>query len=348
MSATSPREEPCNLKILLSSHRFSPEIGGIETASATLATEFARLGHEVRVITESGAPDGLDWPFAVIRRPGAGALLEEVRWCDVFFQNNISLQNLWAALLLRRPWVVAHQTWLEPTGEPPGWRSHLKRLLLRCGTNVAISQAVEEHVGQRGEIIGNPYRESLFRELPGVARDGDLVFLGRLVSDKGVDTLLRAMGELKREGLQPRLTIVGSGPEEERLRALVAELGLAAQVTFAGAQTGEPLVRLLNAHRIMVVPSRWAEPFGIVALEGIACGGVVAGSAGGGLPEAMGPCGLSFPNGDSTALAAVLHRLLTEEGLIAQLRAGAAAHLARHTGRAVAEQYLRVFADCLR
>jgi glycogen synthase len=181
-----------------------------------------------------------------------------------------------------------------------------------------------------------------------VRRDGDLVFLGRLVSDKGADTLLRALGELKAAGLQPRLSIVGSGPEEEMLRALSAELGLEAQVTFAGAQSGEPLARLINAHRIMVVPSRWAEPFGIVALEGIACGCVVVGSSGGGLPDAIGPCGLCFPNGDSSALAAALRRLLTEQGLIAHFRAGAAAHLARHTTRAVAGEYLRVFADRLR
>ncbi len=335
------------MKILLSSYVFSPSIGGIETASASLATEFAALGHKVRLITETVVPDGLDWPFVVFRRPRASALLKHMRWCDVFFQNNLSLQNLWAALLLRRPWVVAHQTWIEPTGALPGWRSHLKRFLLRFGANVAISRAVEEHMGQRGDIIGNPYRESLFRELPEVRRDEDLVFLGRLVSDKGADTLLRALGELKDGGVRPRLTVIGSGPEEEALRALTIELGLAEQVTFAGPQTAEPLVRLLNAHRIMVVPSRWAEPFGIVALEGIACGCVVVGSSGGGLPEAIGPCGLTFSNGDTAGLTAVLRRLLTDEELVAQLRAGAAAHLARHTARAVAQEYLRVFTRCV-
>lgn len=336
------------MKILISSHRFSPEIGGIESSSATLATGFVERGHEVRLITATAATDGRDWPFAVIRQPGFGTLVDQVRWCDVFFQNNISLQNLWAALLLRRPWVVAHQTWLWPQGEAPGWTAHLKRFLLRFGTNVAISRAVEDHVGRRGVIIGNPYDERRFRELAEVRRDRDLVFLGRLVSDKGADTLLHALGELKESGQRPGLTIVGSGPEEETLRTLSAELGLDAQVVFAGPLSGEPLVRLLNAHRIMVVPSRWEEPFGIVALEGIACGCVMVGSSGGGLPDAIGPCGLSFPNGNSSALAAALRRLLANDGLTAEFRTAAAAHLAHHTTRAVVGRYLRVFSDQLR
>jgi glycosyltransferase involved in cell wall biosynthesis len=335
------------VRILVCSHRFSPEIGGIETSSAALATEFAQLDHEVRLITGTGASDGLTWPFEVIRNPGAGALLRQARWCDIFFQNNISLQTLWPAFLIRRPWIIAHQTWLAPPGERPGWPTHLKRFLLRFGKNVAISHAVADHLGVRCEIIGNPYRESLFHERSDLPRDRDLVYLGRLVSDKGVETLVRALKELNKEALCPRLTIVGSGPEEETLRTLTSELGLDGQVTFAGAHTDEPLTRLLHAHRIMVVPSRWAEPFGIVALEGIACGCVVVGSSGGGLPEAIGPCGLTFPNQDCAALAAALRRLLTEDGLIAQLRAGAAAHLAKHTARAVAEQYLQLFAGCL-
>ena len=63
----------------------------------------------------------------------------------------------------------------------------------------------------------------------------------------------------------------------------MAALGLERQVEFTGVLQGETLVRTLNAHRIMVVPSRTPEPFGVVALEGIACGCVVVGSEGGGL-----------------------------------------------------------------
>src|SRR5262249_24308079 len=140
--------------------------------------------------------------------------------------------------------------------------------------------------------------------------------------------------------LQPDLTIVGSGPEEEKLSRLARELGLDRQVTFAGQKSGEDLARLLNQHRALVVPSRWAEPLGIVALEGIACGCVVVGSREGGLPEAIGPCGLTFENGNARELANRLKELLLNPGKIDALRKESSAHLARFRADAVASAYL--------
>src|SRR5262249_34552970 len=153
-------------------------------------------------------------------------------------------------------------------------------------------------------VIGNPYRDEIFHGIPGIERTLDLAFVGRLVTDKGVDLLLDALALLAGRGLQPSLSVIGDGPESERLEEQTRRLDLDGQVTFLGTGTGEDLCAILHHHRILVVPSRYNEPFGIVALEGIACGCAVVGSAGGGLPEAMGPCGLTFPNGDVPALAA--------------------------------------------
>ena len=327
------------MKILFSSHCFWPEVGGIETASEALAGEFARLGHEVRMVTQTAGPDSRRWPFEVIRRPGAGLMMRLARWCDVFFHNNISLQSGWPLLAVRRPWVIAHQTWISHSG----WRDRLKRLLLPFAANVAISRAVAKELGQPSEVIGNPYRSAIFTNTGG-DRSG-LVFVGRLVSDKGVDLAIRALGKL--EG-GPQLTVIGSGPEEAALRTLSAELGLADRVIFAGSQTGAALAALLNRHRIMVVPSRWAEPFGIVALEGIACGCVVVGSEAGGLPDAIGPCGKTFPNGDADALATALRELLSDDGEVARLLSQAPDHLAKHTPEAVAAAYIEVFRRAIR
>jgi glycosyltransferase involved in cell wall biosynthesis len=337
------------VKILLASHRFSPDIGGIETVSALLASEFARGGHEVRVITETAEEDLRDWPFTIARKPSPGEVLRQVAWCEVFFQNNISLKNLWAGLLLRKPWVVTHQTWIGNFAGAGGWPAHVKRLLLRFGTNVAISGAVARHIATKAvQIIGNPYDEQVFHLLPHLRRDRDLVCLGRLVSDKGVNVLLRALGLLRERKIAPGLTIIGKGPEEETLRKLAATLGLGAQVDFSGPLTGPPLAEMLNRYRILVVPSTWAEPFGIVALEGIACGCVVIGSEQGGLPSAIGPCGVTVPNGDAGALAAAIERLLGDAALQEQYRVGAPAHLARHTPQAVGAAYLQVFAHATR
>ena len=185
-------------------------------------------------------------------------------------------------------------------------------------------------------VILNAYRDDLFRVLPGVERTRDLLFVGRLVSDKGVDLLLGALGSLRARGLRPGLTILGEGPEAPRIAEQARRLGVADQVEMPGVRTGEELVRSLNEHRILVVPSRYNEPFGIVALEGIACGCTVVGSSGGGLKEAIGPCGLTFPNGDSAALAEILAGLLADPARGRDLLRHAPEHLARHGSAAMA------------
>src|SRR5207248_5895588 len=143
---------------------------------------------------------------------------------------------------------------------------------------------------------------------------------------------------LKLVTAKPRLTIVGDGPERAALEKQASQLQ--SQVEFAGAQHGEQLADSLRQHHILVVPSLWQEPFGIVALEGIACGCVVIGSAGGGLSEAIGPCGVTFPNGDARALAKAIARLLADPDECARLRQAAPTHLARFTPRHIAEIYL--------
>jgi glycosyltransferase involved in cell wall biosynthesis len=245
------------------------------------------------------------------------------------------------ALLLRKPILVAHQTWLQDTRGRIGWNNRLKHVLLRFVTNVAISKAVADGISGHSFVIGNPYDDTVFRLIPNIGRDQNLAFVGRLVSDKGADLLLQAMRLLQNDGVTPDLTIVGSGPEKKNLESLAIELSLDRQVIFAGQKSGGALAELLNRHRILVVPSRWAEPFGVVALEGIACGCVVLSSENGGLKEAIGPCGVTFENGNVRALADQLKRLLNDLALQAELRGQAAEHLAKFQSDAVAAAYLR-------
>lgn len=331
------------MNILLVSYVFSPAVGGIETMSETLAEEFTRQGHVVKVVTQtpSLAPDG--FAYEVVRQPSRAHLLRLARECDVFFHNNISLQTAWAALAARKPWVVTHQTWTTRTDGTRGWQDRAKEFLCRYATGISISQAIADRAASPSVVIGNCYRATLFRVLPDVMCDTELVFLGRLVSDKGVDVLLEALGILQAQGLMPRLTIIGDGPEREAFQALAQNLQDSERVQFVGAQGGEELVRLLNRHQIMVVPSRWAEPFGIVALEGAACGCVVVGSESGGLKDAIGPCGVTVPNGDAGALARALAELLSDPARRMHYQQAAPGHLTRHMPEAVARAYLKVF-----
>ena len=331
------------LKILLGSHHFLPSTGGIETASNLLAREFAALGHEVRVITQTEGNGS--FPFAVTRRPGPLALWREVRWCHVFLQNNISLRTLWPLLILRRPLFIVHQTWIANSDESVGWRHRLKNWVLRHATSLAISRAIADRLPTSSIQVGNPYDDQIFTDSSAGPRSKELIFVGRLVSDKGANLLLEAMAALESK---PRLTIAGDGPERENLEKQAAELNLQSRIEFVGSQTSHQLAELLRQHQILVVPSRWREPFGIVALEGIACGCVVVGSAEGGLAEAIGPCGLTFPNGDARALAGILARVLSDPVERDRLRQNAENHLARFAPRQVAAVYLSAMETALR
>jgi glycogen synthase len=337
------------MKILFYSPAFLPHVGGLEINVANLAECFQRAGHEVAVVTTTpgDGPDG--FPFRVVRRPSARELLRWTRWCDVYHQANVSLRGLWPLLFVRRPWVASHHSWYCRTDGRVAWQDRLKRYLLRfAAASIAVSRAVADDLDTPSTVISNSYRDDLFRRLPGVERVGDLVFVGRLVSDKGVDVLLDALALLAAEGLRPGLALIGEGPERPRLEEQARRLGIEGQVDFQGTRTGEDLVAVLNRHRILVAPSRYNEPFGIVALEGIACGCVVVGSEGGGLKDAIGPCGETFENGDAAHLARVLSRRLRNPEMDEDCLRHAESHLARHTADRAAAAYLRALEGAVR
>src|SRR5438046_2836554 len=277
-----------NMKILFSSYAYAPFIGGIETVSALLAREFLVASHEIILVTETPAlvlsPD----PFEIARNPSLARLLQLVRWSEIVFQNNISLRHLIPALLVRKPVLVVHQTWIRNIAGEIGWKDRIKRALLPRVRNVAVSLAIANDINIGAEVIGNPYDDRIFKLIPHAARGRELLFVGRLVSDKGVDVLLRALGILKQQNISACLTIIGCGPEEANLRALACELGLGQAVTFAGETVGPELAELMNRHQIIVIPSRRPEPFGIVAPEGSACGRTGGGTTEGGVSEPMG------------------------------------------------------------
>ncbi|MGH7888104.1 MAG: glycosyltransferase, partial [Candidatus Binatia bacterium] len=119
------------------------------------------------------------------------------------------------------------------------------------------------------------------------------------------------------------------------------------QVAFAGAPSSAEVASLLHQHEILVVPSLWEESFGVVALEGAASGCVVVGSDGGGLPEAIGPTGITFRRGDPFDLTSKLADLLRHRQEWQRYRDAARVHLARHRPAQIAQRYLEVFARVL-
>jgi glycosyltransferase involved in cell wall biosynthesis len=337
-----------SLKILFLSHKFYPDIGGIEVNSEILASAFHKAGHTVRVLTWSRNGNERKFPFEVKRDPGFIDLLKEHAWADIVYENNPCLRLSWPAVFFQKPGVVALRTVVSRADGQINWQDKIKlNRLKRARTVIAVSDAIRKKCWPTATVIPNPYRADVFKFKNDFKRSGNFVFLGRLVSEKGADLAIKAIHQLattsakELQSVDPySLTIIGAGPFRPQLEHLVKELRMQSRVRFTGLLTGSALVSCLNKHKYLLVPSLCEEAFGNVALEGMACGCIPIVSNGGGLPEAVGSAGLVFPKGDLNALATCMRMLLKDEALEKKLRVAAAAHLEAHHPDVISNQYL--------
>jgi glycosyltransferase involved in cell wall biosynthesis len=143
---------------------------------------------------------------------------------------------------------------------------------------------------------------------------------------------------------QHTLTIVGDGPELHALKILVIDLDLQERVVFAGILGGENLANCLNQHRFILIPSKWEEPFGLVALEGLACGCLPIVSDGGGLADAVGDAGVKFERNNEVALIEAINTITSDEQLEKRIRDAAPAQLANFSPTKIIQQYLEIIA----
>jgi glycogen(starch) synthase len=336
-------------RLLIISYAFAPSIGGIETVSDQLARTFSGRGYEVTVVTDVPRRDlEPEEPFRVVRCPRWSALISEIGRADIVLQSNMSIRLGWPLWILfpRKPFVLVHHT---PLARPEGrkvWRDRLKRCLLWRPYCLSVSNYLAGTMRAPSKIIHNPYAEEVFRRIPGIERTSDLLFVGRLVTAKGVDVLLCAFKAVLQHRPESVLSIVGKGPEEDALRGLARSLGLDRSVQFLGPKQGIELAELMNRHQILVIPSRSKPPeaLSVVPVEGIACGCVPVASRQGGLPEAVGDAGVLCEEGNCSELARTLLDLLNTPELIDSYRARAEQHLKHFRPGAVADAYESHFA----
>lgn len=329
------------MNILFFSHSFYPEIGGIETVSMQLASNFQeREGVSVIVVSRTKEKGDLLFPFQIVRDPSIKKMNSLLQWCDVVFENNPCFGMSWLNFIIRKPKVVALHTWIVIPGNKITFLQKIKKTMLSdYDVVIACSNKIKEFTFKKSVVIENAYDTKLYRNLEQI-KTKDFVFLGRLVSDKGADMCIELLQELKNEnGKEYSLTIIGDGPEIELIKQLAENYEISHLVRFLGFLTGQAIVSELNTHRFLLVPSRWEEPFGIVALEGMACGCIPIVSDGGGMPDAVGVAGMVFKRNSITSLLETTIQLLNNQVHQAKLLQLAETHLNQHTLDKVAQSY---------
>lgn len=191
--------------------------------------------------------------------------------------------------------------------------------------------ALPRHLAERVRVVPNGVDCQRFTPATnggGGAPDPDegrlrIAFVGRMVAEKGPDVLIRAAQRLGRPDLE--YLLVGSqgfardaslSPYEDELRRLadeaMAESG--ADIRFEPFVDRMALPAMLRSADVLVVPSRWAEPSGLTAMEGLATGLPVIASRVGGLPDLVGSAGVLVEPDDPAALAEAIATLADDPG----------------------------------
>jgi glycogen synthase len=174
--------------------------------------------------------------------------------------------------------------------------------------------------------------DGAFRPAPPPPWRWRLLYAGRVVADKGVDVAIGALAHLPADAT---LTIAGPDGDARQAAALddlVARLGVRDRIERRAPMDREALAHAYAEADVLLFPSRWAEPWGLVPLEAMAVGTPVVASGTGGSAEYLRDGGNALVVGDPdpAAWAAAVRRLAGDEALRARLRAGGHATAERH------------------
>ena len=388
------------MKVLIYSHSFAPDIGGVETYAMLLAQGLSSYGESEKVevtIATSTSAIGFDdsaLPFRVVRRPGIAALAKLIRHSDVINLAGPTLAPMLLCKMLGKPVVVEHHGYqaICPNGlllfhpervvcndrfmrrrylsclkcnvSEIGWIRSLKMLILTgprrwlCGhasVNLCISQHVLKRMRLRRSVV-------VYYGVPGVNEGNQvavveppltrgaagqtltIAYVGRLVFEKDVMTLVEAVRLAHSSNHNVLLKIIGDGPERERIEKAIKSGTFDPPIQLTGFLVGDALAEALKSVQIVVIPTMMEETAGLAVMEQMMRGRPVIVSDIGGLAEVAGDGGLTFPPGDANALAECLRRLIDHPDWVVDLgrKAGTRAHTTFTQARMV-DEHRRIF-----
>jgi glycogen(starch) synthase len=217
--------------------------------------------------------------------------------------------------------VTEHVTFLSEVLAQPAARKLYSRMVHRVDRLLCVGRALHDQLvtaypslTDKFLVVPNPvdFDRFEFRTQP-PAEPLRLLYVGRMLEHKGVDTLLEAFAEIAREEPRATLTLVGSGPLEDRLRERIAELKLGDRVTQRPPVAPEHVGALMREHDVLVHASR-VETFGMTIVEAVASGTPVLVAASEGPSETLegleGLAGVLFPVTEEPADIVTAYRSL--------------------------------------
>ncbi len=343
-------------RILIWTGLYPPNIGGMEVLVQQLVRALVRRGHRMIVIA---AIQFLDLP-EISEDGDNGVPIYRFRFAEA-----LETRDLAAILAIRRK-IAALKCAFQPdvihlhSGElglffhqqtqavcpcPTLLTVHasaifdrdpysmIGRTLREAAWITAVSQAMLEdvlkvapEVAARASVVLNGLE---MPTIPMTAPNSDpptLLCAGRVVEDKGFDVALDAFAQIHTRLPSARLVVAGDGPKLPALKAQAARLGISEAVSFLGWVDPALIPGLISQSSLVLMPSRWREPFGLVALQAAQMGRAIVAARVGGIPEIVvdGVTGLLVEPEDSAALAQAALTLLGDPDWAARM--GRAAH----------------------
>lgn len=217
---------------------------------------------------------------AYVARPLAAERFDVID-CQEFPYFHCFSSKLAAALRRTTLVMTWHEVWGDYWYEYLGGKGALGKLIERATAtapdhHVAVSERTRDDLAGLGasapHYLPNGISMAEVEDAPEADADVDVLFAGRLIPAKNVAALVEAIDRLRDDDPDVQCTVVGEGPERQRIERLVGERGLADNVTVRDFfEEYADVLGLMKAAEVFALPSR-REGFGITALEAMACG----------------------------------------------------------------------------
>jgi glycosyltransferase involved in cell wall biosynthesis len=233
------------------------------------------------------------------------------------------------------------------------------RALFRLSDGVLVLSSEEQMESRkfwprgRFHVVANPfdlsawdnYETKILGEEEGEAT---LLFVGRLMEQKGIFDALSALSRL-RDGTRCRLLVAGTGPDQQRIAERAGELGITDDLVLAGHLTGDELARAYRAADIFVFPTYWFEGFPTVLSEAMAAGLPIVTTRTRGIADHLedGVNALFVPPREPAAIAETIERLLGDVELRRRMSLANRGKVREFAPEPVAAHYLKTLETIL-